>query len=138
VFRIAASEFLAQLRIEAFPESGEVGGGLNRALAGGQKLDDERHLSAGDSRGFAHSEEVLQAGCDPGRLAAIVVDSSLPASGQVQSGRRDVVQQRAVHLAFERGQESGGGVFELREAPESFAQASERGAEGGIVEPRDA
>lgn len=56
---VAAHEFAADLRVEALPESGEVGGGLYGAMVGREEMQDEGGALGADARGVLHAEEVL-------------------------------------------------------------------------------
>ena len=81
VFGVAAAEFPAELWIQALPEAGEVCGGLDGALVGGEQVDHQSDLPVLDARCFAEAEEILQSRCDPGRLVRVVVDARLAAVG---------------------------------------------------------
>ena len=83
MFRITARELFADLRIEALPEPGEIGGRLDRPLVRREQTDYQGHRSARDRGGLAHAEKVLQAGGDPGRLArrSGPAGGGLPAAG---------------------------------------------------------
>src|SRR5258708_2275955 len=83
--RISAAEFLAYLWIEPLPETGEILRHLHWPLVGRKQVDHHIHLSIGDRRRFAHAEEVLQAGGDPGRLIGGITHARPEPPGQADA-----------------------------------------------------
>ena len=98
---IAAHELAADLRVEALPEAREVGGGLDGALIGGEKVHDDRRAVGAEARGVGHAEEVLQARGDPGGAVGFVVDAGLAAAAEAEGGGPELFELAAVELAFE-------------------------------------
>lgn len=82
---VAAAELLAELGVEAFPETGEILGHLDGAVVGGEEMDDGVDAAAGETRGLLHAEEVLEAGGDRGGLAVDVGDLGHAAVGEADA-----------------------------------------------------
>src|ERR1700739_3753937 len=80
VLWISPHQFAANLRIEPLPESRQIRRRLHGAMVRGEQVDDERRLAFAYAGRFAHAEEVLQAGCNPGRLAVFIVNLRLPSA----------------------------------------------------------
>src|SRR5262245_59374391 len=55
MLRIFPRQFFAHFRVEALPEAREVGGGLDRTLAGGEEFDYHRDRTARDHGCCGHS-----------------------------------------------------------------------------------
>jgi len=101
---VTTHEFAADLGVEPLPETGKVGGGLNGALVGGEQVEDYRDAVRAEAGGLVHAEEVLEAGGDPGGLAALVVNLDLAAGFEAQ--RSGGVLAEAVSIdGFEPGEE---------------------------------
>ena len=72
--RVFAHELLAELRIKALPEAGEVGSGLDGAVVGREELHHDRHPPCGDARSLMKAEEVLEARRDARGFSGLVPD----------------------------------------------------------------
>ena len=116
VLGIAAAQFAPHLRIETLPESRQIGGGLHRAVVGRKQMDHQRDFAVGNARRFAHSEKILQARGDPGRLAGLVVDFGLAAAGQADACGRDFVQQFCSDTLFQCRDKRCAGGFQFGKA----------------------
>ena len=58
--RVAAHQLLANLRIGALPEAGEILRDLHGAMVGGEKMQGQRHASREDPGPLLESDEILQ------------------------------------------------------------------------------
>src|SRR5689334_20549475 len=89
MFRISPRQFAANLWVKALPKARKIGGHLHRAMIRGQQMDD--NWGAADQRSLTHSEEILQARCDPRRFSVSVVDFDAPSAGEADLRGRDFV-----------------------------------------------
>src|SRR5579863_9674405 len=111
MLRVAAAQFFAQLWIEALPEAGQIGGCLYGPLVRREQMDNQRNLVASDARALADAEEILQPRCDPGRLAAFVMDGRVAAAGQAQTGWSELLERLRAGALFEELHQVGGHFF---------------------------
>ena len=72
VFGVAAGHVLANLWPGATPEGGQVGGDLDGPAGGGEDLNGQGDVAAGDSRVDSGAIQVLGARRDAGPVAAVV------------------------------------------------------------------
>jgi hypothetical protein len=96
VARIASHQLSPDLRVKAIPEAGEVGGGLDRAMVGGEEVGDDGCSVGAEAGRLAHAEEVLEAGGDPGRFALLVVDLGLATALEADADRRELLETASV------------------------------------------
>src|SRR5205823_4651204 len=75
VLGVAPHKLLADRRVVALPEAGEISGDLNGALVRGEQVERDRDGAATDARTVCGAEEVLEPGGERGRLAGHVLEA---------------------------------------------------------------
>src|SRR5436190_16044105 len=95
---IASHQFAPNLGIQSLPESGKIGGRLDRPLIGSEQMNHNRGSIGANLRCFVHAEKVLQAGGDPRWLATLVVNSGLAAFLQANSRRGEFMEAASTDL----------------------------------------
>src|SRR5580692_9212952 len=104
MLRIASHQFAAYLWIQALPESRKIRCRLHRPVIRSQQVNHYRRPPRPNSWRLAHSEKVLQAGCNPRRFATLIVNLGLPATLQAQTRWRYLTQlSTALQLLFKDG-----------------------------------
>lgn len=96
MFGIAPHQFLANLRVPAFPEAGEISCRLDGALVGSQQEHHYRHLAVGYFRRVFHAEEILQARRQARGLVINILKLGAAAVGQLPALWGEFVQEAAV------------------------------------------
>jgi len=82
VLRVAAHQLTPKLRVVPLPKAGEVLCDLHRTPVRGQQVDRQGHAACAEGTTRSHAEEILQCGCDPGRLILFVVHRDFSAAWQ--------------------------------------------------------
>ena len=125
MFWIAPHQFATNLWIEPLPEACQVSRGLYWTVVRRKQVNDDRHLSRSYSRSFAHTEEVLQSGRNPGRLAVFIVDPRLPSALQSERFGRNLIQLPDTDFLRQHRNEISCCGFQFSEAQQSEAQLSQ-------------
>ena len=99
--RIAALHLGFDDCVAAAPEARKIACDLHRAMRRRQKLDDERHASAGNGRMSIEAEQFLHADRKLGSLRRIIVDSNRGAGRRNEMGGSVGIEPEVKSRVFE-------------------------------------
>ena len=135
VFGVASAKVFADIEIGGFPEAGQVGGDLDRAVVGAEQVHQQADPAGGDERRLLPAEDFLKPHGQGGLSVPIILNADV-AAGRDGDGFGGELIQKAQLVVVDVGADQAGEVllFELVDGAFAGAALGENLAQAGVVE----